>query len=107
MYEEKQPRLAKAEGISSQGDFEQRRSGWGKPENKATCYECGNTDHFKAQCPIWIAKNKNREGGKPTTNTKGGNEKARQEKVKEMRFSFLDWSREKWARNMKKFRRAN
>ena len=58
MYEEKQPRLAKAEGISSQGDFEQRRSGWGKPENKATCYECGNTDHFKAQCPIWIAKNK-------------------------------------------------
>ena len=46
MCEEKKSRLAKVEGINSKGDFEQRRSGWGESENKAACFECGNTDRF-------------------------------------------------------------
>ena len=40
------------------GDFEQRRQGWNQTENKPSCCECGNTDHFKAKRPIWSAKTK-------------------------------------------------
>ena len=54
--EEKQTRFAKMEGISLKGDFEQRRSGWSTAENKAACFECGNTDSLKAQFPIWKEK---------------------------------------------------
>ena len=50
--EEKQARVAKMEGLELKGDFEQRRSVQSNPENKAACFECGHTDHFKAQCPI-------------------------------------------------------
>ena len=57
--EEKQTRFAKMEGISLKGDFEQRRSGWGTSENKAECFGCGNTDHFKAQCTMWQKKKEN------------------------------------------------
>ena len=53
-----QTRLSKMEGLESKGDFEQRRSGWNSSENKASCFECGNTDRFKAQCPIWIKRKK-------------------------------------------------
>ena len=55
-FEEKQARLAKMEGLELRGDFEQRRSGWDKAENKAACFERGRADHFKAECPIWIEK---------------------------------------------------
>ena len=51
---DKQSRLAKVEEIKLKGDFEQRRSRWDTAENKAACSECVTTDHFKAQCPIWI-----------------------------------------------------
>ena len=68
--EEKQARLAKVEGDLI-GDFEHRRSGWGESENKAACFECGNTDHFKAHFPIWIAKKKRRAWERPNTSTKG------------------------------------
>ena len=54
--EERQTRLAHAEGIKLKGNFEQRRSGWNNEENKPSCFECGSTEHFKAQCPIWSAK---------------------------------------------------
>ena len=55
-FGEKQARLAKIEGLELKGDFEQRRSGRSKSENKAACFERGHTDRFKAQCPIWIKK---------------------------------------------------
>ena len=55
-FEEKQDRLAKIEGLELKGDFEQRRSGWSKAENKAACFEFGYADRFKAECPIWIKK---------------------------------------------------
>ena len=62
----KQARLAKMEGSQLKGDFEQRRSGRGNAENKEACFECGNTDHFKAQLPIWIEKKERRgKEGKP------------------------------------------
>ena len=44
------------EGITLKGNFEQRRTGWGNEENKPSCFECGSTEHFKALCPIWLAK---------------------------------------------------
>ena len=55
-FEEKQARLAKVEGLELSCDFEQMISGWGKAGNKASCFECGRADHFKAECPIWIKK---------------------------------------------------
>ena len=57
------------EGLELKGDFEQRRPGRNKSENKAACFECGRADHSKAQCPIWIkskkmvTRRKNREMG--------------------------------------------
>ena len=51
-FEEKQARLAEVGGIKLEGDFEQRRSGRSKSENKAARFECGNTTHFKARCAI-------------------------------------------------------
>ena len=53
-FGEKKARLSKAEWVKLKGDFELRRSGWGSAENKAACFECGNTDQFKAHCPIWV-----------------------------------------------------
>ena len=58
-FEEKHARLSKMEGISLKGDFEQRRSGWSTAENKEECFECGNTDRFKAQFPIWPKEKEN------------------------------------------------
>ena len=46
--EERQARLAKVEGLSLNGGFEQMRSGWPQSGNKPACFECGNTDRFKA-----------------------------------------------------------
>ena len=57
--EEKQTRLAKMEGISLKCDFEKRRSGWSAAENKAACFECGDTDRFKAQFPYGKRRNRN------------------------------------------------
>ena len=54
--EERQSKLALVEGITLKGNFEQRRSGWNNEENKPSCFECGSTEHFKALCPIWLAK---------------------------------------------------
>ena len=70
IFEEKKARLSKVCGIKLKGDFE-RRSGWSNTENKADCFECGNSERFKAQCPIWIQKKKKWAGERPT-NTKGG-----------------------------------
>ena len=71
-FEEKQSRLAKIEGLELKWDFEQRRSGWNKSENKAACFERGHTDRFKAQCPIWIKKKeKRRQEGKTGKGEKG------------------------------------
>ena len=55
-FEEKQARLAKMGGLQLKIDFDQRISGWGRTENKAACFECGNTDRFNAKCPIWLKK---------------------------------------------------
>ena len=76
-FEGWQARLAKVAGVSLKGDFEQRRTGRGKAENKATCFECGNTDRFKAQCPIWQAKKKRWANGNPKYGNKGGSQKER------------------------------
>ena len=38
--EERHARLAKADGVSLKGDFEQRWTGRGKTENKPACFEC-------------------------------------------------------------------
>ena len=54
--EERQARFANAEWLTLKGDSGQRRMGWGKEENKAACFECGNTDRSKAQCPFWKSK---------------------------------------------------
>merc|ERR1712112_514483 len=54
--EERQNKLALVAGITLKVNFEQRRSGWGNEENKPSCFECGSTEHFKALCPIWLAK---------------------------------------------------
>ena len=75
-FEEKQARNAKNGGFTLKGDSEQRRTGWGNSEKKAAFFECGHTDHFKAQCPIWIKKKEKwLQEGKP--------EKERKEKGKE------------------------
>ena len=60
--EERQTKLALVEGITLKGNFEQRRSGWSNEENKPACFECGNTEHFKALCPIWLAKRRKMAG---------------------------------------------
>ena len=60
--EERQTKLAHAEGITLKGNFEQRRTGWDNEENKPSCFECGNTERFKAQCPIWTAKRRKNAG---------------------------------------------
>ena len=54
--EERQAKLAQVEGVTLKGNFEQRRSGWNKEENKAACFECGSIGRFKAIFPILIAK---------------------------------------------------
>ena len=53
--EERQSKITKEEGVMLKGNFEQRRSDWGREENKACCFECGYTDRFKALCPVWVA----------------------------------------------------
>ena len=74
---ERQARLEKVDGWSLKGDSEQRRTGWRKAENKPACFECGNTDRFKAQCPIWKAKKKRWTNGAPTQGVKGGSQKGK------------------------------
>ena len=81
-FEEKKARLAQVDGVKLKCDPEHRRSGWSTAENKAACFECGNTDRFKAQCPIWIKKKQKWEGGKPTTNAKGDGPKGQKGKGK-------------------------
>ena len=78
--EDREARLAYSEGVILQGDSEHRRTGCDKKENKAASSECRNTDHFKAQCPIWISERKRRNNENPTP--KGGNRKDRK-KTKE------------------------
>ena len=63
MCEEKKARLSKVDGISPEGDFEQIPSGWGETQTEAACFECGDTDHFKAQFAIWVQKKKKRTWG--------------------------------------------
>ena len=78
-FEEKQSRLAKVERINLIGDFEQRRSGWSSPGNKAACFECGNTDRFKAQFPIWIKKKEKWAAEWVINKRKGGGTKGKGE----------------------------
>ena len=70
--------------MTLKGDFEQRRTGCGETENKAACSECGNTDHFKAECAGWKSQKKSRPATNPTPNpapqTKGGKKIGRKEK---------------------------
>ena len=70
-FGEKQVPLAKVEEINLTCDFEHRRSWWGASGNKAACFEFGNTDHFKDQCPIWVKKKRKWVGERPTTKAKG------------------------------------
>ena len=81
LSEEKKARLANAEVLKSKGDFEQRLSGWTKSENKAAFSECRNTDHFKAQCHIWIQKKKSAQAKDRRLIPKGGDQKVRKGKV--------------------------
>ena len=68
-------RFAKSECVSLKGDFEQRRTGCGKTENKSACRECGDTDHFKAH---WQFGYRRKRGGPAKTQhptPKGGKSK--------------------------------
>ena len=80
--EENQARLAKAEGISLKGDFEHRRQGRGKSDDKAACFEFGNTDRFKAQFHTWIQKEQRRANENPTSSTKGKDQKVKKKRRK-------------------------
>ena len=75
------------EGISLKGDFEQRRSGWSTAGNKAVCSECGNTDRFKAQCPIWEKKKEKRAGEGLTEKEKGRSGWKRKREIGSIRVS--------------------
>ena len=81
--EERQAKLAQVEGITLKGNFEQRRSGWDKEENKAACFERGSIDRFKALCPIWIAKRRKIAGFpvSPQSQNENGKGKQRERKV--------------------------
>ena len=93
-FEEKQARLAKMGGAQFKGDSEQRRSGWGNAENKAACFERGNTDRFKAQCPIWIRKEAMWAKEGKTTNGIG---KGKKEKERRNQYCSHVWAKKKWA----------
>merc|ERR1712112_272373 len=84
--EERQNKLALIAGITLKGNFEQRRSGWGNEENKPSCFECGSTEHFKALCPIWLAKRRKIAGipaPSHNQNEKGKEKKGKERKRKE------------------------
>ena len=77
--EERQAIMAEAAGMTSKGDFEQRRSGWGNEENKASCFERGSSDRFKALCPIWIARRRKMAGSPVTSQNQNENGKGEAE----------------------------
>ena len=77
-------------GLKLKCYFEHRRSGWGKSEGKAVCFECGNTDHFKAQCPIWIKKKKKWAVERPTNTNWGPKGHKGQGKGIAVHFSCLE-----------------
>ena len=104
-FGDKQARLAKVERVSLIGDFEQRRSGLIASGNKAASFECGNTDRFKAQCPIWIKRRRNGQA-KDRHPMQRGDQKVRKEKEKENRFIVLVWKTKNWAQKMQKYRRT-
>ena len=82
------------EGINLKGDFEQRRSVWGKSENKAACFECGNTHRFKDQFPIWIQKKKSGPAETQQPTPKGKDQKTKREEGKggagAVKFAWLE-----------------
>ena len=65
-------RLSKDEGVNWECAFEQMIQGWGQAENKTSCFDRGNTDRFKAQFPIWIAKTKRWANTSPAIENLGG-----------------------------------
>ena len=69
--EGRQTRLSDVDGANLNGDYEQRRSCLDQSGYKPACFDRGNTDRFKAQRPIWLAKTK-RRGNTPPTYTKQG-----------------------------------
>ena len=75
---DRQARLEKVEWVSLKGDFEQRRTGWGETENRPACFECGNTDRFKAQFRILAIKEREKRWTNviPTTGKGGGTKRA-------------------------------
>ena len=73
--EERKSRLTKVEGVNSKGGVEERRHGCNQTENKPAWLECGNTDRFKAQCPIWISKTKRWGSANPVAKKLGGAER--------------------------------
>ena len=92
--EERQNKLALVEGVTLKGNFEQRRSGWGNEENKPACFECGNTERFKALCPIWLTKRRKIAGipaPSHNQNEKGkGKGKGKKGKSKNAKFTCLE-----------------
>ena len=50
--EERPAKMSQAEGITSKGNFEQRRSGWNNEESKASCFECGVLITLKLYVPF-------------------------------------------------------
>ena len=51
--------MAQEEDAASVGDSEQRRTGWGKSENKSARFALGNADRFKSDIPIWPGAQEN------------------------------------------------
>ena len=70
--EDRHPRLAKVDGLVRKAILNKDGRVGVKPKNIPARSECGNTDHFKAQCPLWVAKKKSWTSVTPTSGMRGG-----------------------------------
>ena len=64
-------RLYKVEGAGLNGGLEERRSGRDQSGNKPACFERCDTDRFKAQYPIWLARTKGCTSTQPSSTKHG------------------------------------
>ena len=51
-------RVAEAAGFNMVGDYDRRMAGLA-PVGKIARFECGDTDRFKKECPVFLEKQKN------------------------------------------------
>ena len=91
----RQARLSKVGCLILKGDCEQRILGRNQAWNKPACFERGDTDRFKSQCPIWLAETARWTNTHPAPKKKGGEQKGAKCRIwekckgKSVMFSFL------------------